>query len=410
MSDTHTQNGSRTAVNLETQRWPLVRLGDVCEESTTVNPTVNPQKLFEYVDISAISSERLEIDETQKILGINAPSRARKQILHGDVIFATVRPTLKRIAIIPIELDGEVCSTGFVVLRAKKTLSNKYLFYYLQSKLFMQNMQSIQKGASYPAVTDGEVKSQMLPLPSLAEQERIVARLDAAFAGIAEATAAAGANLRNARALFDSYLDQVFSMRGEGWVERRLGDVSNFIDYRGRTPTKTPNGIQLITAKNVKMGMLSLEPKEYIASQDYSLWMTRGIPQNGDVLFTTEAPLANVALLDIDEKVAFAQRIIVICPNRAIITGVFLKFLLMSPFMQRKIHDYATGATVQGIKASLLREIILVYPSLELQELIAKNLVEVQSSVSELAELNQKKLTALAELKQALLAEVFGEG
>jgi type I restriction enzyme S subunit len=360
------------------------------------------------VDISSVSNETLEIQETQELLGKDAPSRARKQIYSGDIIFATIRPTLQRIAIVSDVLDGNVCSTGFVVLRTKSNLDNKFLFYYLQSARFMNKMEKLQKGASYPAVTDGEVKNQFLPLPPLAEQQRIVARLDAAFAAIAEASAAAEANLRNARALFDSYLDQVFSTRGAGWVERRLGDVTNFIDYRGKTPEKTSEGIPLITAKNIKMGYLLREPREFIAVTDYSSWMTRGIPRRGDVLFTTEAPLANVAVLDTEELVAFAQRVIILQPNSEELIGTFLMFQLMSSEIQSQIKTFATGATVQGIKASLLRRILINLPSIKQQNQINEQCNESYVTSIELINIYKSKLAALTELKQALLAEVFG--
>ena len=94
-----------------------------------------------------------------------------------------------------------------------------------------------------------------------------------------------------------------------GWQTRPLGELCRFIDYRGRTPEKTEYGLRLITAKNVKMGFLQSSPLEYVSPDSYESWMTRGIPKVGDVIFTTEAPLANVAQLDTDERVVFAQRI-----------------------------------------------------------------------------------------------------
>ena len=104
-----------------------------------------------------------------------------------------------------------------------------------------------------------------VPLPPLPEQQRIVGILDEAFDGIAMAKANAEKNLKNARAIFDSYLQSVFTQRGEGWVETTIGQTIRFIDYRGKTPTKTESGIRLVTAKNVKMGFLQATPIEYIA-------------------------------------------------------------------------------------------------------------------------------------------------
>ncbi|MCK9506146.1 MAG: restriction endonuclease subunit S [Porticoccaceae bacterium] len=251
-------------------------------------------------------------------------------------------------------------------------------------------------------------KAIEIAFPSISEQQRIVAILDEAFAGISTARAAAEQNRQNARALFESHLQSVFSHRGEGWIDTTIGAVIKFIDYRGKTPVKTESGVRLITAKNVKMGYLQETPAEFIAAEGYASWMTRGIPKKGDVLFTTEAPLANVAQLDTDEKVAFAQRIIIMQPNPESLDSAFLKYLLLSQPVQQRIRTKGTGATVQGIKASLLKLIEISFPeSLATQEQIVRELDSLQEETQRLESIYQRKLEALDELKQSLLHQAF---
>ena len=163
-----------------------VKLGEVIEKTETVNPSSKfPNDSFEYIDVSSVNKKRLAIEETQTLLGKDAPSRARRRVHEYDVIFATVRPTLKRIAVVPNVLDGQICSTGYIVLRGKKdVLLPRYLFYWMTSQFVMEYVESVQTGASYPAVTDKQVKEIDIPLPPLAEQQRIVAKLDAAYAEI----------------------------------------------------------------------------------------------------------------------------------------------------------------------------------------------------------------------------------
>lgn len=243
---------------------------------------------------------------------------------------------------------------------------------------------------------------------SQSEQHRIVSILDEAFDGIATAKANAEKNLQNARALFESYMQSVFTERGEGWVDTTIGDHIRFIDYRGKTPEKTSNGLRLITAKNVKMGYLQTEPAEFVAPDSYDGWMTRGIPKRGDVLFTTEAPLANVAQLDNDEKVVFAQRIIIMQPDRSKLDCTFLKYLLLSQPVQQRIHERGTGATVKGIKASLLKTIEISFPrSLKAQQEIVARLDSLSEETQRLAALYQQELTALDALKKSLLHQAF---
>ena len=196
--------------------WETKTLGEVLQKTDTINPLQAPQAEFDYIDVSSISNATFQIEETQRLKGKDAPSRARRLVKANDVLFATVRPTLRRIAIVPAPLDGQVCSTGYFVLRPKPEIDHRFLFYWLFTEGFMGKMESLQKGASYPAVTDGEVRAQLIQFPPLPEQRRIVGILDEAFEGIATAKANAEKNLQNARALFESHLQSVFSQRGEG--------------------------------------------------------------------------------------------------------------------------------------------------------------------------------------------------
>jgi type I restriction enzyme S subunit len=286
-------------------------------------------------------------------------------------------------------------------------IDQMFLFYFFQWD--MEKIKADQgTGTTMMHVSMGSMNERDIHLPPLPEQQRIVALLDEAFAGLATAKANAEMNLQNARAIFESHLQSVFSQRGEGWVDSTIGSEIRFIDYRGKTPIKTASGIRLITAKNVKMGYLQEAPMEFIAEDGYASWMTRGIPRKGDVLFTTEAPLANVAQLDTDEKVAFAQRVIIMQPDKARLDSTFLKYLLLSKPVQESIRIHGTGATVQGIKASLLRLIEISFPeSLRQQESIIRRLDALVDETQHLTRLYERKLAALEELKKSLLHQAF---
>lgn len=276
--------------------------------------------------------------------------------------------------------------------------------YYLLTTL---ELTKLAKGVK-PGINRNDVYSQTIKVPPLSEQQRIVGILDEAFEGLAAARANTEKNLQNARALFESDLHSVFTQRGPGWVDSTIGAENRFIDYRGRTPAKTLSGIRLITAKNVKMGYLQETPMEFIAAGNYKSWMTRGIPQKGDLLFTTEAPLANVAQLDTDDKVAFAQRIIIMQPNAAKLDRTFLKYLLLSQPVQQRIRAKGTGATVQGIKARLLKTIEISFPkSLAEQGQIVTKLNGLSQETQRLASVYERKLAALEALKKSLLHHAF---
>jgi type I restriction enzyme, S subunit len=244
--------------------------------------------------------------------------------------------------------------------------------------------------------------------PPLLEQKRIIKILGEVFEKLEKAKQDAEKNLNNSKELFESYLSNVFKEPKKDWHTCNLEEFMKLIDYRGRTPVKTESGVRLITAKNVKFGYLQLEPQEFIALDNYDSWMTRGIPNFGDVIFTTEAPLANIAQIDTNEKVAFAQRIIVMQPDRKILDQTFLKYLLLSKPVRTKIIEKGTGATVQGIKSSLLKKITIYFPnSLDEQRSIVKKLDQLSLQTKKLESLYQKKLDNLEELKKSILQKAF---
>src|SRR5260221_2138742 len=120
--------------------------------------------------------------------------------------------------------------------------------------------------------------------------------------------------------------------------------VKRFIDYRGKTPTKTIDGVPLITARNVREGYLSEEPREFISAEDYDSWMRRGIPTHGDVLITTEAPLGNVSRVP-NYQFALAQRIICLSPDPKVVDPSFFYWAIQSLPVQRRIRQAAHGTT-----------------------------------------------------------------
>lgn len=159
--------------------WRWVRLGEVCLPTERRDPTKNPSTCFVYVDISAIDNAIGKIISPMEILGQEAPSRARKVIRTGDVIFATTRPYLKNIALVPSDLDGQICSTGFCVIRANREFAEpEFLFHLCRSDFVIDQLTTGKmRGASYPAVTDNDIYNTLIPLPPREEQRRIVAYL-----------------------------------------------------------------------------------------------------------------------------------------------------------------------------------------------------------------------------------------
>ncbi len=188
------------------------------------------------------------------------------------------------------------------------------------------------------------------------------------------------------------------------WKEYKLEEViEKFIDYRGKTPTKTMFGIPLITAKIVKDGRL-LEYNEYIADSDYDNWMTRGFPQINDLVLTTEAPLGQVALIK-DTKVALAQRIITLQTKKDICDSIFLKYYFQSNEGQGSLQSRSSGSTVEGIKAAELRKVEIFLPPLLEQRAITS----VLSSLDDKIDLLHRQNATLEKMAETLFRQWFVE-
>ena len=173
------------------------------------------------------------------------------------------------------------------------------------------------------------------------------------------------------------------------------------LDYRGKTPTKTTSGVPLITAKIVKNGRIET-PAEFIAPEDYSAWMTRGLPKEGDVVLTTEAPLGEVAQLN-SAHVALAQRIVVLRGKADVLDNTYLRYLLQTAGMQEQLAARATGTTVVGIKQSELRKIAMRLPPVRRQRAIAT----VLSSLDDKIELNRRMNETLEAMARAIFQSWF---
>lgn len=187
------------------------------------------------------------------------------------------------------------------------------------------------------------------------------------------------------------------------WEQRKLGDVCDYVDYRGKTPVKTDSGIFLVTAKNVKDGYIDYgASQEYISEDDYEEVMRRGKPEIGDVLITTEAPCGNVAQVN-RADIALAQRIIKYRGQSNVVDNSYLKYYLLSPKFQNILNTKSSGGTVKGIKGSILHQLEIKYPKFEEQLKIGSYF----NNIDNLIALHQRKLDELKELKQGMLQKMF---
>ncbi|MGN8780430.1 restriction endonuclease subunit S [Blautia sp. HCP3S3_C12] len=189
----------------------------------------------------------------------------------------------------------------------------------------------------------------------------------------------------------------------DGWAWARLNQIYNFIDYRGATPNKISSGVPLITAKNVKSGYIDYTVDEYISEEEYWERQQRGTSRLGDILFTTEAPLGNAAIANID-KFSAGQRLITFQHyGNCTLNNITFLYFILSDIFQNQLHTRKTGSTVVGIKAAILKTLVLPVPPLKEQEKICDACGNLLTLIGRIASDKQDILSIISKTRSKIL-------
>ncbi len=349
-----------------------------------------------WVAISDMSKGGI-ISSTEKRITEAGFASKSLRILPPPTLLYSMYASLGKVAILGISAVTNQAILGLVI--SEKLLDMDYLKYWLEYS--EQHIAKLSSSNTQDNLNAEKVKNINLFQPIIPEQRSIANFLDRETAKI-DALISKKEQLiellQEKRAALISHavtkgLDPSVPMKDSGveWLGeipehwnilqlRRA--VRKFVDYRGATPEKVSEGVPLITAKNIKNGFIDFNSsREFIREEDYDEWMVRGMPEVGDVLLTTEAPLGESAQIQ-ETNIALAQRIILLKANKYIIDNDYLKYKFAAASGMAELWSRATGSTAVGIKASHLREVLITVPPLNEQMLYQDILIEkVQTSI-----------------------------
>lgn len=196
-------------VELE-EKYGLIKINDVVVKTKNKNPLNEKDTPFTYIDISSIDNKSFKIVEPKQLIGSEAPSRAKKEVFQGDIVYSTTRPNLKNIAIVSENYNNPIASTGFCVLRTNEKTINSYLFYFLITEKLFEQIEPNIRGAQYPATSDNDLKNCNIPNTPYETQQKVVSYLDEISNKMEKIKQIQKEKMQSLKALKASILDKAF--------------------------------------------------------------------------------------------------------------------------------------------------------------------------------------------------------
>jgi len=365
-----------------------------------------PEGVFSYIDLSSIDKDRKSLlpEQVQLIPTKEAPSRARQLVEINDVLISTVRPNLNGVAYINQQFENMTASTGYCVLRAKETLDYKYLFYWVRTKTFINDMIRKATGASYPAVSDKIIKSSKIPLPPLPQQKKIAAILDAADAYRQKTKALIAKYEELTQSLFLDMFGDPFN--GE---TKPLKDNINIIGgYAFKSKDFVEVGIPLIKIGTVNKGYFELDnfsflPKSYL--NEYKKW----IIEPGDILMSLTGTVGKDDYGNVEiatkghPKYFLNQRVAKLAPsNRTYLQG-FLFGLFNNSKTKKQLTKISRGVRQANISNKDIERLEMIVPSINEQQKYIDAVVNIETQKAKA----QTSLAKAENLFNSLLQKAF---
>ncbi|MFM5471282.1 restriction endonuclease subunit S [Aeromonas veronii] len=398
--------------------WVSARISDIsvkCEQRT-------PEKIeeFVYVDIGSIDRELKKIATPQTLLGHEAPSRARKVINKGDVLVSLTRPNLNAVALVPDQLNGQIASTGFEVIKPIG-VDSRYIFNITRSHHFIDSISGAVQGALYPAAKSSDVQNYKIPLSSAAEQKEIADRLDILLAQV-EATQARLARIPDIIKQFrQSVLAAAVSgklteewrelnNRIEQWKPIELKEAAEIIDPHPshRTPKAVDGGVPYIGIGDLRLdGSIDFENARKVSFDVLKEHNERYTLKAGDFIFGKIGTLGKATILPIGIDYTLSANVILIQPIEHIATPEYLQFFLSSPSTLDEIAKQANSTSQAAFGIKKMRTFQCKLPNKEEQNEIVRRVEQLFAYADSIEQQAKAAKERVDNLTQAILAKAF---
>ncbi len=392
--------------------WELKKLSDVVEIISGGTPKSGVSEYWADEvpwitpkDMGSVK-DRFVFDTNRKISNLGLAKSSAKLIPENSVILSTRAP-IGHLVINTVPMATNQGCRGLVV---SDKITTNFLYYFLKSNVSLLN--DLGTGTTFKELSKTALSAVHILVPHVEEQKRIVAILDEALEQIDQAKANAEQNLKDARELFESYLQSVFDNDNDGWDEKPIQDITELVT-KGSSPNwqginyVEKGGIFFLTSKNVGAGKLLLNNKRYLESE-FNEIQSKSILKKGDVLTNiVGASIGRTAIFNLDEVTNINQAVCLIrcVPNK--VYNYYLMYLLNSPFFKKVLHDNEVDNARANLSLTFFKNLVVPLPCLAKQKEIVENIQQVLIKTKSLEAIYQQKITALDELKQSLFQKAF---
>ncbi len=386
------------------QNWQWCYLSDISiiQEGPGIRKHQYQDKGVQFLTVTNILEDAIDLEKSKKYISLSEYENTYSHftINRGDIVTACSGGSWGKSAM--FELDNKlILNTSTLRLRFFNDLGdNRYLYYLTKTSYFKDSLSSYITGQQ-PNYGYSHYSKIPIPIPPLSEQQRIVSILDEAFAAIAKAKANAEQNLKNAKELFESYLQGVFEKKGEGWEEKTLGEIGK--------PSMCKRILKHQTSSTgeipfYKIGTFGKKPDAFISKEIYDEYRTKySFPKKGDILISASGTIGRRVRYD-GEPAFFQDSNIVWINNdeKQVLNDYLFVFYEFCDWQPSK------GATISRLYNSNLTSIKIVLPkSFEEQRNILRKIDAISIKTKKLETIYQQKINDLEELKKSVLQKAF---
>ncbi|BAQ63203.1 type I restriction-modification system (plasmid) [Geminocystis sp. NIES-3708] len=394
--------------------WQIKTLEELSEKITkgTTPTSIGFQFTNEginFIKVETISSNGQFINSKLAYINSDCHEALKRSQLHkGDILFS-IAGALGRTAIVTSKILPANTNQALAIIRLKSSdkIDKNFILIALSSGFLLEQIEKNRGGVAQQNLSLTQIKSFQIPIPPIEVQKRIVEILDEAFEGIDRAIALTKQNLLNARELFNSYLNNIFTNKGDDWVEKKLGDIANI--YYGYTAkaSQEPKGKKFLRITDIQNNKVDWTTVPYcdISDEDYVKHKLR----TGDIVFArTGATTGKSFLVKNPPEAVSASYLIRLSIKKIDIIPEFLILFFQTNEYWNLINLGISGSAQGGFNASKLKTLNIPIPlknSIQLN--IINKLNKLSAEVARLEEIYQKKIELLEELKQSILERAF---